>query len=147
VPRRIEVKPARIDVPDLPERHLLRAGLGVNQQPLIVVVARLIASKRVDVALRAALHVPDAQIVVCGGGPLQRALTLDFPAVRFLGNLPRNETLRWIAAADVLLSASRTEGAPTAIREARALGVPVVTTAAGDLLTWARTDPDLHVVP
>jgi glycosyltransferase involved in cell wall biosynthesis len=146
-PLRIQVQPSRIDVPQLPNRRELRASLGVDERPLIVLVARLIASKRVDVALRAALHVPEAVIVVCGGGPLEQELTNTFPNVRFLGNMPRSETLKWIAAADVLLSASRTEGAPTAIREARALGVPVVTTAAGDLLIWARTDPDLHVVP
>lgn len=143
----IVVKPAPIELPGLPSRGVLRRNLGIDDRSLILVVARLIPSKRVDVALRAALHVPRAQIVVCGGGPLYRNLTRTFPSVRFLGPLPRTLTLRWIAAADVVLSASRTEGAPTAIREARALGVPVITTAAGDLLAWAATDPGLHVVP
>lgn len=67
--------------------------------------------------------------------------------MEFLGQLPRNETLKWIGAADALVSASRHEGAPTVVREARALGVPVVAAAAGDLLEWAKSDPGLHVVP
>ena len=144
---RIVVETAPIELPNLPNRSELRLSLGIDERPLILVVARLISSKRVEVALRAALQVPRAQIVVCGGGPLYQSLSRTFPSVRFLGPLPRTQTLRWIAAADVLLSASRTEGAPTAIREARALGVTVITTAAGDLLTWAANDPDLHVVP
>jgi teichuronic acid biosynthesis glycosyltransferase TuaC len=143
----IVVEPAPIELPNLPSRAELRRSLAIDDRSLILVVARLIPSKRVEVALRAALQVPRAQIVVCGGGPLQRSLTRTFPSIRFLGPLPRTQTLRWIAAADVLLSASRTEGAPTAIREARALGVPVITTAAGDLLSWAASDPGLHVVP
>jgi glycosyltransferase involved in cell wall biosynthesis len=48
-----------------------------------------------------------------------------------------------MAAADLLISASRTEGAPLAIREARALGVPVVSCPAGDLASWARHDGGL----
>ena len=46
----------------------------------------------------------------------------------------------WIRASDLVVSASREEGAPTVVREARALGTPVVTTAAGDLVKWAELD-------
>jgi glycosyltransferase involved in cell wall biosynthesis len=144
---RIRIQPAPIEVPRLPERGELRRRLGIDERPLIAVVARLIASKRVDVAIQAALRVPGAQIVVCGGGPLLETLSRRYTSVRFLGPLSRSQTLDWIAAADVLLSASRSEGAPTAIREARLLGTPVVTTAAGDLLEWSASDPGLHVVP
>lgn len=144
---RIVVRAAPIELPAMPSRGELRRSLAIDDAPLILVVARLIPLKRVDVALRAALQVPHAQVVVCGGGPLYQSLSQSFPSVRFLGPLPRAQTLRWMAAADVLLSASRTEGAPTAIREARALGVPVITTAAGDLLNWAASDSGLHVVP
>lgn len=144
---RIEVQPPPIDFPQLPSKSELRTQLGFDGRPLIVIVARLIPSKRVDVAVQAALHVPGAQIVVCGGGPLYESLSRSYPSVTFLGQVSREQTLRWIAAADALLSASRTEGAPTAIREARALGVPVVTTAAGDLLEWSAVDAGLHVIP
>jgi len=144
---RIVVEPAPIELPSMPSRGELRRRLAIGGRLVILVVARLIPSKRVEVALRAALQVPRAEIVVCGGGPLYQSLSRAFPSVRFLGPLPRAQTLIWIAAADVLLSASRLEGSPTAIREARALGVPVITTAAGDLLTWAAGDPGLHVVP
>jgi len=66
--------------------------------------------------------------------------------VRFTGYLARGEALRWIAAADVLVSASAHEGAPSVVREARALGVPVVAVNAGDLAQWAKRDAGLLLV-
>jgi len=68
-----------------------------------------------------------------------------FPDVRFTGELPRPQALAWIAAADVVISASKREGAPTALREARALGVPVVACAAGDLPERAARDAGVWI--
>jgi teichuronic acid biosynthesis glycosyltransferase TuaC len=106
----------------------------------------LTRGKRVDVALAAAALLPRARIVVVGDGPEARCLGQLHPLVTFVGEAERPVALAWIRAADLLLSASRLEGAPTAIREARCLGVPVVATAAGDLAKWAQQDLDLWVV-
>ena len=46
-----------------------------------------------------------------------------------------------------LLHTSSAEGAPTVIREARALGVPVVACAAGDVASWAESDDGIFVSP
>jgi glycosyltransferase involved in cell wall biosynthesis len=69
-----------------------------------------------------------------------------FPEARWLGQRPRNETLRWVRAADLLVSASPKEGAPTVIREALALGTKVVALDCGDLKQWAENDRNLVVV-
>ena len=45
---------------------------------------------------------------------------------RFVGAVARPEALGWIGAADVLLHASRAEGLSTVVREAAALGTPVL---------------------
>ncbi|WP_437800418.1 glycosyltransferase [Sorangium sp. So ce693] len=66
-------------------------------------------------------------------------------AVRFTGMLPRREALAWIGAADVLLHPSSHEAAPTVIREARALGVPVIACDAGDVVAWSRSDDGILV--
>jgi glycosyltransferase involved in cell wall biosynthesis len=124
----------------------IRRGLDLRTR-LVVIVARLIPNKRVDVALGAVALLPDVQVVVVGGGPLLERLSLEYPAVRFTGEVDRNVAIEWIAAADVLVSASRLEGAPTAVREARALGTRVVACAAGSLGALAASDPDLWVVP
>jgi len=106
----------------------------------------LIPEKRVALALQALELLDPLSTVVVGDGPELSALRTRFPDVHFTGQLPRPEALRWIAAADLLISASAHEGAPSVVREARALGVPVVAVAAGDLADWAKADPGLLLV-
>ncbi len=143
----LSVSAPPLDVSGAPSRDQARGELGIAESTrLAVVVARLIPEKRVGEALAAACLVDELCCVVVGDGPERSRLEAQFPGVSFVGQLPRPLTLRWIAAADVLLSASRLEGAPSAIREARALGVPVVSLRAGDLTEWAKADPDLWVV-
>lgn len=140
---RVEPSPIRVSTPR-DSRDELRARLGVPVKArLAVVVARLIPGKRVSTALDAIAHLPAVDVVVIGAGPLLPDLLARFPQVRFTGELLRTETLEWIAAADVLVSASMLEGAPTVVREARALGVPVVACPSGDLTLWAERDPGL----
>lgn len=144
---RVSVAPAAIDVRSAPTRAQARARFGVNpERHLIVVVGRLVPGKRIHDALEASALLVRTDIAVVGDGPELGALRRAFPGVRWLGRLPRDQTLAWIAAADLLLSASREEGAPTVVREARLLGVPVVARACGDLTTWAISDPELSVV-
>lgn len=145
---RIYVLPTLLELGNCPSRSSARERLGVESSaPLVVLVGRLVPGKRMHEALQAASLVAGITVVVVGDGPEASALKRLFPTVRFVGRLARNEALCWLAAADAVLSASRHEGAPTALREARALGVPVVATAAGDLTHWAKNDPGLWVVP
>jgi teichuronic acid biosynthesis glycosyltransferase TuaC len=129
-------------------RSAARGRLGLCARTrLIVIVARLIPDKRVGAALSAVALLPDVQVVVVGGGPLHGRLARDFPNVRFTGELDRPIALDWIAAADVLVSGSRLEGAPTVVREARALGTSVVACAAGSLPALAASDMGIWLVP
>ncbi|MEI9951015.1 MAG: glycosyltransferase family 4 protein [Pseudomonadota bacterium] len=142
---RVEASP--IDVTDVPTRESARRALGIAEaKPLALIVARLIPEKRVALALQALAQIDELSAVVVGDGPELASLRARFPNAHFTGYLPRFEALRWIAAADVLVSASAHEGAPSVVREARALGVPVVAVAAGDLTEWAKSDPGLLLV-
>jgi len=142
----LEVRAPSLDLGVTLDRSRARAALSIPEgERLAVVVSRLVADKRVHEALGAARLVPDLRVVVIGDGPELSALRQRFPEARFVGRLPRAETLTWLAAADVLVSASRHEGAPTAIREARALGVAVAARPAGDVARWAALDPGLIV--
>jgi teichuronic acid biosynthesis glycosyltransferase TuaC len=120
-------------------------------KPMVVVVSRLIKSKRVHLAIDAMnpSHVDEGHLVVVGDGPERQRLEAraDHRGIRatFLGARPRKEALTHIAAADVLLHPSDTEAAPTVIREARALGTPVVCFDIGDAAAWASTDPGIHI--
>jgi glycosyltransferase involved in cell wall biosynthesis len=147
---RITVQPAPLWVPATPGRSLAREQLGLTAQgTLIVIIARLIPTKRVDFALdELAPLLRDAnppQVVVIGDGSERTTLERRYPFAQFLGELPRERALLWLACADLLLSASQLEGAPTVVREARALQVPVVSAIAGDLEQWAEQDAGIHL--
>lgn len=143
----VRVEPMQLQFAPELERTAARRRLGVaTNARLVLLVARLIPEKRVAVALQAVFRLPAVEVVVVGGGPLLTELQERFVSVRFTGELPHSQALDWIAAADVLISASRLEGAPTALREARALGVPVVARSAGDLAEQAAFDAGLWLI-
>jgi glycosyltransferase involved in cell wall biosynthesis len=141
------VEPAALDLSFAPTRDAARRKLGIARNARVVtIVSRLVPAKRTAVALAAATLLPNTDVLVVGDGPELATLRQRFSGARFLGRLPRPAALGCIAAADVVLSASRDEGAPTVVREARALGVPVVVASSGDLHEWARDDASLFVV-
>jgi teichuronic acid biosynthesis glycosyltransferase TuaC len=143
----VHVEASPIDVEGVPDRETARRTLSLRESiPLVLIVSRLIPSKRVALALRALALLAEISIVVVGDGPELEALRRAFPSVHFTGRLTRPQTRSYIAAADVLVSASAEEGAPSVVREARALGVKVVAVAAGDLAHWAKSDPGLLLV-
>jgi glycosyltransferase involved in cell wall biosynthesis len=140
------VEPCAIDTSMAPARTLARESLGIaGDARIALVIGRLIASKRVDVALSGLTRASALTPIVIGDGPLRASLAAQYPEVTFKGQLSRPETLRWLAAADLLVSASNREGSPTVIREARQLRVPVIAQEVGDLRSWARLDPGIRV--
>jgi teichuronic acid biosynthesis glycosyltransferase TuaC len=119
-----------IELPDVSEA-IARRRRELGATRAAVSVGRLVASKRVD---RAIEHVARARnvdaLVVVGDGPerarledLARARGVD---ARFVGTLDRRDALAWIGAAAELLHASLAEGLSTVVREAEALGTPVI---------------------
>ena len=118
----------------------LRRALGL-EGPTVLAVGRLVPIKGHDRLLRACARVAAAQarpleVVILGDGPDrapldQRARALGL-TLRLPGFVPRDEVARWLRAADVFVHSSvrlangRGEGAPVAEREARAVGLPVV---------------------
>lgn len=144
---RCRVEPAAMDVESVPDKASARTQLGLAAtSKLAVIVARLVPGKRVDVALEACTRVRQLHSIVIGDGPERLELERRFPHARFVGHVERPVALAYIAAADVLVSASLREGAPTVVREARALGTPVVCLAAGDVAKWAESDPGIDVI-
>ncbi len=140
----IRVQQSPIDVEGVPHREVTRAELGLaTTLRVAAIVSRLVPAKRVASALHALSLCDDLTVIVVGDGPELARLQARFPHVHFTGRLPRPRALALIAAADVLVSASPEEGAPSVVREARALGVPVVSVPAGDLALWAACDPGL----
>jgi glycosyltransferase involved in cell wall biosynthesis len=108
-----------------------------NATPTLVSVGRLQAPKDVGTLLRALAALPPGRVcaVIVGDGPQRaaleaeaRALRLD-GAVRFAGT--RSDVPQLLAAADLFVLSSASEGAPMAVLEAMAAGLPVVASAVG----------------
>jgi glycosyltransferase involved in cell wall biosynthesis len=141
----VELPP--IELPDVTvQAAALRRTVACDR--LVVLVARLVASKRVELAIDALQFFSTrVRLHVIGDGPTRASLLARdrLHRVTFAGALPRKRTLAWIAAADVLIHTSAAEAAPTVVREARMLGTPVVACDAGDVARWAAVDPGIVV--
>jgi glycosyltransferase involved in cell wall biosynthesis len=100
--------------------------------PLVVTAGALIPRKRPELVLAVARRVPQATFLFVGDGPerarLERAAG---PNVRFAGAQPHEALPGWLAAADVMLLPSRSEGLANVWVEALACGTPLVVTDAG----------------
>ncbi len=98
----------------------------------ILAAGRLTWVKNYPVLLRAAAHVPNVEVQIIGGGEdeqqlmnLARDLGVE-TRVRFLGRRSREETLRLLAAGDVFVQPSLSEGHSLALIEAAKLHLPLI---------------------
>lgn len=132
---------ARFEI-SAPEARARRVALGVaDGAPLVLAVARLVWFKGLDALVEAtpallARH-PEARVVIVGGGPLRekleaqaRALGVE-RAVIFTGE--RSDVPELLAAADIFVLPSVSEGLPISILEAMTAGKPVVATSVGGI--------------
>jgi hypothetical protein len=119
--------------------------------PTVLAVGRLVPIKGHGALLHASARArmltgTRPEVVILGEGPERARLerlagALEVP-LRLPGSVPRAEVAAWLRAADLFahpsirLANGRTEGAPIAAREARAVGIPVV--ASDDVPTLAR---------
>ena len=115
-----------------------RDALGVARATVLA-VGRLVPIKGHDRLLRAVARLPEPRrpdVVILGDGPerpsLERlAAALGVP-LRLPGFVPRDAVVTWLGAADLFVQPSitlangRSEGAPVALLEAQAVGIPVV---------------------
>ena len=152
---RVHVVPTGIDVAGI------RALVPVDPRPLAgwpagsVVVAtlgRLAAEKSVEQVLEAVALVPEARLLVIGGGPLEprlraRAARDDLAGrVHLTGALPRLEALAHLRAADLFCFASRTETQGLVLAEALAAGLPAVAVEGPGVAESVRNGVDGRIV-
>ncbi|HMF82907.1 MAG TPA: glycosyltransferase [Acidimicrobiia bacterium] len=105
-----------------------------DDAPVAAIIGALSAEKNVALAIDAAVDIPGLQLIVTGAGPeegaLRRRASLRAPErVHFTGRM-RDPRLA-LAAADVVLLTSRTEGLPSVLVEAGMSELPVVATDVG----------------
>jgi phosphatidylinositol alpha-1,6-mannosyltransferase len=128
--------------PDPAARQAVRAALGLGDRP-VVVVSRLVPRKGQDTLIQALpavrAQVPDAALLVVGGGPYRKKLTQLAgehgvgDSVVITGSIPWSQLPGYYAAGDVFAMPCRTrhrgldvEGLGIVFLEASATGLPVV---------------------
>jgi glycosyltransferase involved in cell wall biosynthesis len=125
------VRPSLIDATPGIDRAAARARLGIaDEVPLVLSVGRLVEVKGYDVLAEAAkyLRTANVRVVVIGEGPMRAGLEKT-GGLELIGS--RADAGELMAAADVVVSPSRSEGFPQAPLHAMAAGVAVVATRAG----------------
>lgn len=138
------------------ERAPARAARGVDgAAELVVYVGRLVAEKGLR-ELAAAMHTlrrerPHAQLVLVGDGPLRgefEALAAD-PAtgLRLAGAQAATEVAAWMAASDLVVLPSWSEGHPNVLVEALACGRPVLSCPVGGVPEVVDADCGVLVPP
>ncbi len=132
--------------PSLRDRTL-RDDLGVGEgRPLLIYVGRLDAEKKAQIVVDAFRRLPadlGARLVLLGEGPLREEISrLGDPRILTPGFVrDRAELARWLASADIYVSAMADETFGVSIVEAQASGLPVVGVAGGAMVD--RVPPDL----
>jgi glycosyltransferase involved in cell wall biosynthesis len=132
----IPIEPALGTEERAARRAALRSELGVPPKlPLLIAVGNLYPVKDHATLLRALSLLPDAWLAIAGRGGeeenlrrLARELGIA-ERVHLLGL--RDDIPRLLAAGDVFVQPSRSEGLPLAVLEAMAQGIPVVATDVG----------------
>jgi glycosyltransferase involved in cell wall biosynthesis len=116
------------------DRAAARAELGLPAGPLAVYIGNLKPEKGVLDLVRAWHSVPEGMLLIVGDGPLRDEMTraLD-ERVRLIPRQPLERVPRYLAAADVVVLASHSEGTPNVILEALACGRRVVATNVGGI--------------
>jgi glycosyltransferase involved in cell wall biosynthesis len=137
---KIEILPNGIDTskftPLTPEqRQQARLGLGLSESgPICVSVANLAAVKDLETLIRSAVHLreklPSIQFLLVGDGPQRKdlenlAIRLGLSEiVRFVGR--QSDVHPFLAAADIGVLTSRSEGSSNSVLEYMAMGLPSI---------------------
>jgi alpha-1,6-mannosyltransferase len=118
----------------------LRRKLGLTDgQPLLIYAGRLDGEKKPDIVVDAFRRLPPelgARLALIGEGPLKEEIAaLGDERIILPGYMQnRAELARWLASADIYVSAMADETFGVSIVEAQASGLPVVGVAAGAML-------------
>jgi glycosyltransferase involved in cell wall biosynthesis len=137
---------------DPPAGSTTRAGITDDPAaPLALVPARLEDQKGHVHLLEAATRLPEVRFALAGDGSRRAALEARARAlgvadrVRFLGH--RDDMPALLAASDIVVLPSLSEGLPIALLEAMAAGTPVIASAIGGVNELVRSGENGLLVP
>lgn len=143
-------------VPNFIDVDAFRYRDRVPLRPRLLSTRNLEPYYRVDVTLAAFARVkarlPDATLDVAGYGSEEAGLrrlaaSLGVEGIRFLGRIEPEAMASVYDAADVFVNASEVDNQPLSVLEAFAAGLPVVSTATGDIVNLVRPQETGLLVP
>lgn len=163
VPRdRVGTVRSGVSIPPAPTesaRRELRESLGgAADDPVVGIVAHILPHKGFDDLIRAlppiVRQIPRVRCLVVGEAPRQKYLDHLFGLAERLGVRDRlvwvgaqEDVPRFLAAMDLFVLPSHTEGLPLTVLEAMAAGLPVIGTAVGGIPEAVRHGETGFVVP
>jgi glycosyltransferase involved in cell wall biosynthesis/SAM-dependent methyltransferase len=125
-------------------------------RPHLLSVRNFESYYRVDIILQAFAYIrhsfPDATLTLAGVGseePMLRQLAARQPGggIRFVGRVEPRQMQELYDGADIFVNASVVDNQPVSVLEAFAAGLPVVTTATGDIAAMVRDGETGRIVP
>lgn len=116
----------------------------------VICVANLLPVKNIELLIQVAKQMPHISFDVVGDGPLKTDLIkmcrdLLVVNVRFRGSMNRKDLAQSLASSRLFYLPSWTEGTPTSMMEAMAMGLPVVLTPSNDYCDIVRGGINGHV--
>ncbi len=125
-------------------------------RPHLLSVRNFESYYRVDIILQAFAYIrhrfPDATLTLAGEGseePMlrQQAARLPGGGIRFVGRVEPQQMQELYDGTDIFINASVVDNQPVSVLEAFAAGLPVVTTATGDIAAMVRDGETGRIVP
>ena len=129
--RWVSISPG-VNKPCLPSRQEAIQNLSLNGDRVRVGwLGRMVGVKDPELALDVARAMPEIEFLLAGGGELLESIRESAPRnAKVLGWVDRNDLL---AASDVVILTSKSEGMPLAAIEAQLVGLPVIAPDVGSL--------------
>jgi teichuronic acid biosynthesis glycosyltransferase TuaC len=122
------------------DKHQARKQLGLSSDgPWLLFVGNFVGVKSVDTLLNALKQIPRARLMLVGAGPLHKqyqALAEEnriASRLHWAGSQPHSNIPQYMAASDILVLPSKSEGEPNVTIEALASGRPVVASRVGGI--------------
>lgn len=117
----------------------------------VIIVGNFYPVKNLSFAVQIARAMPESRFLFVGDGPEQQALVArcadqKIMNVSFAGKLPPDAVAHSLRQSRVLLSTSLSEGTPTAVLEAMACGLPIVTSNSNDYDELIRENINGYVI-
>lgn len=149
----------RFAPPKPAERWIAREELGIPRNAFVVVaVGNLNPMKGFRYlieAIRSLSYVNNLKAYIIGEGPSRPELTAlinGLTSVQLVGSLPNEQIRMFLYASDLFVLPSidlpgKGEGTPTAVMEAMAVGMPVITTNSGGAKYLIEAIPGVTIVP